>query len=90
MWIVLRRPYLFVAVAMFIVLGGVFAIMSMPILSEPILSMPKDMLALLPPMMSTLPKDLKINLVFDQLLFARASIEGVVREATLAFLGNCR
>src|SRR5207302_209733 len=39
---------------------------------------------LLPRIAATLPPDLKINQLFDQSLFVRASISGVVREATIA------
>jgi multidrug efflux pump subunit AcrB len=40
--------------------------------------------SLLPKIAATLPTDLKINQLFDQSLFVRASISGVVREATIA------
>ncbi|MEA2697823.1 MAG: hypothetical protein QOI66_2094, partial [Myxococcales bacterium] len=40
--------------------------------------------SLLPRVISTLPADLKLNLLFDQSVFVRASIMGVVREAALA------
>jgi multidrug efflux pump subunit AcrB len=40
--------------------------------------------AALPKIMATLPPGLKLNLMFDQSLFVRASIDGVVREATIA------
>src|SRR6266849_3126120 len=40
--------------------------------------------ALLPKIAATLPPDLKINQLFDQSLFVRASVSGVVREATIA------
>src|SRR5438876_11077985 len=39
---------------------------------------------LLPKIAATLPTDLKINQLFDQSVFVRASISGVVREATIA------
>src|SRR5437899_715235 len=40
--------------------------------------------ALLPQIAATLPTDLKITPLFDQSLFVRASVGGVVREATIA------
>ena len=43
-----------------------------------------DVKKLLPKIAATLPADLKINQLFDQSLFVRASISGVVREATIA------
>ena len=56
--------------------------------------------ALLPTAMESLPKDLKIIPLFDQSLFVKAAISGVVREALIAacltaamillFLGNWR
>ncbi len=56
--------------------------------------------ALLPQAASTLPKDLKIEPLFDQSVFVKAAISGVVREALIAacltaamilvFLGNWR
>jgi multidrug efflux pump subunit AcrB len=39
---------------------------------------------LLPQIAATLPTDLKITQLFDQSLFVRASVSGVVREATIA------
>jgi multidrug efflux pump subunit AcrB len=39
---------------------------------------------LLPQIAATLPTDLKISQLFDQSLFVRASVSGVVREATIA------
>src|ERR1700692_2257876 len=39
---------------------------------------------LLPKIAATLPPDLKISQLFDQSLFVRASVSGVVREATIA------
>ena len=39
---------------------------------------------LLPRIAATLPTDLKISQLFDQSLFVRASVSGVVREATIA------
>ncbi len=38
----------------------------------------------LPRIEKTLPPDLKINLLFDQSVFVRASVEGVVKEAAIA------
>jgi CzcA family heavy metal efflux pump len=38
----------------------------------------------LPQVMSTVPPELKMNLLFDQSLFVRASLNGVVREAIIA------
>jgi multidrug efflux pump subunit AcrB len=38
----------------------------------------------LPKVMATMPPGLKLNLLFDQSIFVRASIDGVVREATIA------
>jgi CzcA family heavy metal efflux pump len=56
--------------------------------------------ALLPQVAQTLPKDLKIEPLFDQSLFVKAAISGVIREAVIAalltaamillFLGNWR
>ena len=56
--------------------------------------------AALPRIKSTLPSALKINLIADQSLFVKASVQGVVREATIAacltalmillFLGSLR
>ncbi len=60
----------------------------------------KNVRAMLPQIASTLPEDLKMNLLFDQSLFVRAAIQGVVKEALTAacltaamillFLGNWR
>ena len=60
----------------------------------------KDVREMLPRVVATLPQDLKVNLLFDQSLFVRAAIKGVVREAIIAacltaamillFLGNWR
>ena len=60
----------------------------------------KSLLAQLPTVEQTLPKDLKITPLFDQSGFVRAAISGVVREALIAacltaalilvFLGNWR
>jgi multidrug efflux pump subunit AcrB len=60
----------------------------------------KSLLAQLPIVAQTLPKDLKITPMFDQSGFVRAAISGVVREALIAacltaalilvFLGNWR
>ena len=38
----------------------------------------------LPRILSTLPQELKVQLLFDQSIFVRAAIDGVVREATIA------
>ncbi|NYE60301.1 CzcA family heavy metal efflux pump [Duganella sp. 1224] len=56
--------------------------------------------ALLPQAMQTLPKELKITPLFDQSLFVKAAVSGVIREALIAalltaamiliFLGNWR
>ncbi len=43
-----------------------------------------DVKAALPRIQATLPPDLKVDLLFDQSLFVRASIEGVVKEAAIA------
>jgi CzcA family heavy metal efflux pump len=60
----------------------------------------KDTKAMLPQVASTLPEDVDLRLLFDQSLFVRAAISGVVREALTAacltaamillFLGNWR
>ena len=60
----------------------------------------KNIREMLPRVAQTLPQDLDIKLLFDQSLFVRAAIEGVVREALTAacltaamillFLGNWR
>ena len=60
----------------------------------------KDVRAMLPQIAQTLPQDLQMNTLFDQSLFVRAAIQGVVREAITAacltagmillFLGNWR
>ncbi|HEV7218108.1 MAG TPA: efflux RND transporter permease subunit [Terriglobales bacterium] len=60
----------------------------------------KNVREMLPRIEATLPQDLKVSLLFDQSLFVRAAIEGVVREALTAacltaamillFLGNWR
>jgi CzcA family heavy metal efflux pump len=60
----------------------------------------KNIRGMLPQVATTLPEELKINLLFDQSLFVRAAIEGVIREALTAacltaamillFLGNWR
>jgi multidrug efflux pump subunit AcrB len=44
----------------------------------------RDVQAALPGIQATLPKDLEINLMFDQSLFVRAAVEGVVTEAGIA------
>jgi CzcA family heavy metal efflux pump len=56
--------------------------------------------ALLPKVLATVPPDLNVKLLFDQSLFVRAAIEGVIKEALTAacltaamillFLGNWR
>ena len=38
----------------------------------------------LPQLLATLPPDLKIKPLFDQSIFVRASIEGVLKEAVIA------
>lgn len=38
----------------------------------------------LPRILATLPQELKVQLLFDQSIFVRAAIDGVVREATIA------
>jgi CzcA family heavy metal efflux pump len=60
----------------------------------------KNVRTLLPQVAQSLPQELKLNLLFDQSLFVRAAIQGVVREALIAacltaamillFLGNWR
>ena len=40
----------------------------------------------LPRILATLPQELKVQLLFDQSIFVRAAIDGVVREATIAAL----
>ncbi len=60
----------------------------------------KNVRNMLPQVAQTLPPELKLNLLFDQSLFVRAAIQGVVREAMIAacltaamillFLGNWR
>jgi CzcA family heavy metal efflux pump len=60
----------------------------------------KNIRALLPQVAQTLPEDLKLTPLFDQSLFVRAAIQGVVKEALTAacltaamillFLGNWR
>src|SRR5579863_3648170 len=60
----------------------------------------KNIKAMLPQIATTLPEELKMSLLFDQSLFVRAAIEGVIREALTAacltaamillFLGNWR
>ena len=60
----------------------------------------KNIRALLPQVAQTLPQDLKLNTLFDQSLFVRAAIQGVLKEALTAacltaamillFLGNWR
>ncbi len=43
-----------------------------------------NILKALPQIKSTLPPDLKVTPLFDQSVFVRASVEGVVKEATIA------
>src|SRR5262249_34820375 len=60
----------------------------------------KDVRAMLPQLKETLPKELKLTPLFDQSLFVRAAIQGVLKEAMIAacltaamillFLGNWR
>jgi CzcA family heavy metal efflux pump len=60
----------------------------------------KNVRAMLPQIATTLPEELKMSLLFDQSLFVRAAIQGVIREALTAacltaamillFLGNWR
>jgi CzcA family heavy metal efflux pump len=60
----------------------------------------KNVRIMLPQVAQTLPPELKLNLLFDQSLFVRAAIQGVLREAMIAacltaamillFLGNWR
>ena len=38
----------------------------------------------LPPILATLPKELKVTLLFDQSVFVRAAVDGVVKEAAIA------
>src|SRR4051812_4760084 len=44
----------------------------------------KNILAALPAAQATLPKELEIKPLFDQSVFVRASVEGVVKEAAIA------
>jgi multidrug efflux pump subunit AcrB len=46
----------------------------------------KDLKAMLPRIRSTLPSSLNLKLLFDQSIFVRAAIKGVLREATIAAL----
>ncbi|MGJ5818129.1 efflux RND transporter permease subunit [Paludibaculum fermentans] len=48
------------------------------------LSVVNDVKALLPKIAATLPLDLKITELFDQSLFVRAAVGGVIREASIA------
>ena len=43
-----------------------------------------DIKAMLPRITARLPKDLKVSLLFDQSLFVRAAVDGVVKEAVIA------
>jgi len=42
--------------------------------------------AILPRVVSTLPSAMKVNLMFDQSIFVRAAIDGVLKEAVIALL----
>ena len=44
----------------------------------------KNIKTMLPDLLKRVPKDLNVKLLFDQSLFVRAAIEGVVREALIA------
>ncbi|HSO34972.1 MAG TPA: efflux RND transporter permease subunit [Labilithrix sp.] len=46
----------------------------------------KNIRAALPVTMAKLPKELKVSLLFDQSLFVRAAVDGVVKEALVAAL----
>jgi CzcA family heavy metal efflux pump len=64
------------------------------------ISVVKDVRNMLPHVLQTLPQDLNVKLLFDQSLFVRAAIQGVMKEAVsaacltaamiLLFLGNWR
>ena len=64
------------------------------------LSVVKDVRAMLPRILKNAPKELKVKLLFDQSLFVRAAVAGVIKEALstacltaamiLLFLGNWR
>jgi CzcA family heavy metal efflux pump len=64
------------------------------------ISVVKDVRNMLPHVLQTLPQDLNVKLLFDQSLFVRAAIQGVMKEAVTAacltaamillFLGNWR
>jgi CzcA family heavy metal efflux pump len=64
------------------------------------ISVVKDVRSMLPHVLQTLPQDLNVKLLFDQSLFVRAAIQGVMKEAVTAacltaamillFLGNWR
>src|SRR6266404_127628 len=64
------------------------------------ISVVKDVRSMLPHVLQTLPPDLNVKLLFDQSLFVRAAIQGVMKEAVTAacltaamillFLGNWR
>jgi CzcA family heavy metal efflux pump len=64
------------------------------------ISVVKDVRSMLPHILQTLPQDLNVKLLFDQSLFVRAAIQGVMKEAVTAacltaamillFLGNWR
>ena len=48
------------------------------------ISVVKDVRAMLPQALRTLPEDLNVKLLFDQSLFVRAAIQGVLKEALTA------
>jgi multidrug efflux pump subunit AcrB len=48
------------------------------------LDIAKNVKDLLPQTMARLPKDLKVSLLFDQSLFVRAAVDGMVKEALIA------
>ena len=52
--------------------------------SSSTLQIVKDMRERLPGILARLPKELKVSLLFDQSVFVRASIEGVIKEALIA------
>ncbi len=50
----------------------------------PLLDVVSNIMKSLPSIKEKLPKDLKITPLFDQSIFVRASVEGVVKEAAIA------
>ena len=48
------------------------------------LTVVSNVIARMPSILATLPSSLKLDFLFDQSLFVRASISGVVREAVIA------